>query len=613
MTQNNLYMEDENLRLEVNVQPFLIDELENSKNIAVRCANDSSQILELVKSIKTNFELFYADASNSFSNLFNNAMQTINNAKNNAVNSINSLGHQVIDFIKTEGQRAINQIQSLSQQVINTVDNNVSLEYLNHSKCVETGNVSENSHILPFIKKYFNSTFDLSKFAIVGSPTITRDGIASGFSENDYLRTLSISELIYKANSWSIKCKFTTSTIGERRNYIIALPSAESECKAPRLWYNTDGRIHFDLSYTGITWDVIPIGETVLSANTTYYVKVVYTGTEYQLLLSTDGENYIIDAVSAKNFKCYNGSFPNLIGKNYNGFPMEGSIDLKQFSITVDGVEVFSGNKTCIDTIKPVDFTASTDGTVYTNPTLPFSQTGLSVTSDGIMTTTSDNSMLIGNASLSGTEIKFTGSFKITEDLPTGAQVFLYQKYIDTTGIYAQVRNINGNFYFTSYFRLGGDGIFASPRNRVLQKNIKYLYEATYNTSTGYQGINIYTENGQLYDTANLPTEFVSYTTITDFNIMALGGYGSIDLNSFKIYVDGNLVYQPCLKIPYTESKTGSKIVDSTYRDRVNDMYEQFGYAPYYTLSDTDFTLPMGEIYGMMQKIAENSVKEISQ
>ena len=80
--------------------------------------------------------------------------------------------------------------------------------------------------------------------------------------------------------------------------------------------------------------------------------------------------------------------------------------------------------------------------------------------------------------------------------------------------------------------------------------------------------------------------------------------YGEIDLNDIKIYINGNLVYQPCLKIPYTESKTGSKIVDAAYRDRVLDMYEQYGYAPYYTIDEENqnFTLPMGEIYGMIER-----------
>ena len=97
-------------------------------------------------------------------------------------------------------------------------------------------------------------------------------------------------------------------------------------------------------------------------------------------------------------------------------------------------------------------------------------------------------------------------------------------------------------------------------------------------------------------------------------NWLAVGHRGSeiIDLNTIKLYSNGNLVYQPCLKIPYTESKTGSKIVGVNYRERVKDMYKQFGYAPYYTLSDTDFTLPMGEIYGMIENLRRLIIQRTS-
>ena len=84
---------------------------------------------------------------------------------------------------------------------------------------------------------------------------------------------------------------------------------------------------------------------------------------------------------------------------------------------------------------------------------------------------------------------------------------------------------------------------------------------------------------------------------------------GKSDLSGNKIYVDGDLVYQPCLKIPYTQSKTGSKVVNSVYRDRVNDMAEQFGSAPYYTLSDTDFTLQQVELYGLIANKIGNAPK----
>ena len=59
------------------------------------------------------------------------------------------------------------------------------------------------------------------------------------------------------------------------------------------------------------------------------------------------------------------------------------------------------------------------------------------------------------------------------------------------------------------------------------------------------------------------------------------------------------------VSIPYTETKTGSKIADAIYRDRVRDMYEQYGYAPFYTIDEDNenFTLPMGEVYGFINRL----------
>ena len=90
---------------------------------------------------------------------------------------------------------------------------------------------------------------------------------------------------------------------------------------------------------------------------------------------------------------------------------------------------------------------------------------------------------------------------------------------------------------------------------------------------------------------------------------------GSIDLNNFLVYINGDLFYQPCLKIPYTLSSTGSKIVDVVYRSRVQNLYEQDGKALYYTLDEdnNNFTLPMGEIYGMMKSYVDENAETINE
>ena len=45
------------------------------------------------------------------------------------------------------------------------------------------------------------------------------------------------------------------------------------------------------------------------------------------------------------------------------------------------------------------------------------------------------------------------------------------------------------------------------------------------------------------------------------------------------------------MKIPYTESKTGIKVVDSTYLDRVKDVYDQHYLERYYTADETTQTV----------------------
>ena len=45
------------------------------------------------------------------------------------------------------------------------------------------------------------------------------------------------------------------------------------------------------------------------------------------------------------------------------------------------------------------------------------------------------------------------------------------------------------------------------------------------------------------------------------------------------------------MKIPYTESKTGIKVVDSVYLDRVKDVYDQHYLERYYTADETTQTV----------------------
>lgn len=164
----------------------------------------------------------------------------------------------------------------------------------------------------------------------------------------------------------------------------------------------------------------------------------------------------------------------------------------------------------------------------------------------------------------------------------------------------------------------------------------EYVFEAS------YDGVSVYTYS--IYQADNTLIKSWNYTPTTeDKNLYLINQYpdetfnigysgdvsnndyeastSTTDLKTFEIIIDGQTVFSStkediptqidkviinneAVEIPYVLSKTGSKIVDVAYRDKVQALYAQTGTAPYYTIDETNknFTLPMGEIYGMIEQ-----------
>ena len=459
----------------------------------------------------------------------------------------------------------------------------------------DNGELLSDAEGLVDVTSYAHSTFDKSKFTVVGTPTITDDGIASGFDKNKYLVCTDTFDF-NSADSWEIINKFKVSSfshvqffggIGNANNYGLGLN------------INTNGNLVLNLSSVGNAWDLASnVSSTrTITIDTDYYMRRAFNGTAYTVDISTDSEswtNYITVNASTKK---YSGATSFCIGY-FAGLASPdrqflGSIDLNQFSITVDGVEVFSGNKTGIDTIKPDDYT------VVGTPT---------ITSDGVASGFSSGNYLqipvpdFSNAN----RWELFGKFRLNSIPVSAAQIVAGSMYNPLLVI---ATSQNKKLYFSLGTSTGSGWQNTNiPGNTDLEENKDYWFKMEF---TGSEYVLSLSTDGENYNREAYftSTEKLSYNSGYNLNLGtargASGDYfssGSIDLNAFKIYVDGNLVYQPCLKIPYTLSKTGSKIVNSVYRDRVSDMSEQFGYAPYYTLSDTNFTLPQGELYGLMSK-----------
>lgn len=59
-----------------------------------------------------------------------------------------------------------------------------------------------------------------------------------------------------------------------------------------------------------------------------------------------------------------------------------------------------------------------------------------------------------------------------------------------------------------------------------------------------------------------------------------------IDLNAFKFSVDNEIVYHPCLYIPYNLTASGVKVSDVLYKDRIEDCYTEFSTANYFIIDE---------------------------
>ena len=185
-----------------------------------------------------------------------------------------------------------------------------------------------------------DNIFDISKFTVVGNPTITDDGVASGFSTSNYVKIPYVAD---RSKPWTQHIEFTTGSDvkTEQRIWIEERPTLNPYTS--RIILDSSKRIAYRLTSDGASYiggSINRLGTHIIQPNTKYILKVEFTGTHYNMYLSTNGSEYELDYTIADTAPIQN--FPSMLGF-WREHPFLGSIDLKQFSITVDGKEVFSG------------------------------------------------------------------------------------------------------------------------------------------------------------------------------------------------------------------------------------------------------------------------------
>ena len=190
-----------------------------------------------------------------------------------------------------------------------------------------------NSEITTIANTKNDNIFDINKFTVVGSPTITDEGVASGFSNSNLIKGANID--CTSLNKLEIDCSFTTGN-SVATNYI-------------NLWnihYSKGFFFGYFNSNLGLQYKGNGLGDIPISPNTSYDTKVVWekgVGIRIYYKISSSEEYTATTLNTVINNLTVDAN--DLIQLGYGLYlqPFNGSIDLSKFSIYVDGEQVFNG------------------------------------------------------------------------------------------------------------------------------------------------------------------------------------------------------------------------------------------------------------------------------
>ena len=429
------------------------------------------------------------------------------------------------------------------------------------------------------VLSYAYSIFDESKFDLEGNIN-NANGVISKFSSTSYA-TCDLSSLTY-SNSleivFSINVTDTPLPTGSVRQWIFNDGFLENY-KGFRISLESDNKLRF-FAGTGSTssWDVInSVKGTHVLPPRRYFLKIEVVQYSCVLYYSTDRINWVkeIEGFSGAgiipiNFVQYFG-----YGGSVNAFL--GSIDLKDLSVILDGALAFSGVQSGIDIIKENNYAIEGSPVVNANGIVSnLSSSNFCKLVSPTFALTEQNNWVIETPIYYIPKLSSSAQMDSIFNFPSSLNVVsIFLSIRDTGSFVACIRNKDNS---ADVIRVGAN----FPEN---MESLQVRFE--HDASLGEYKISYSINKGEWFvsDSVIDTTSEVNADSTISFGRNMITGC-SMDLNNCKIYVDGNLVYQPCLRIPYFLSNSNSKIVDQFYKDRVDDLYGQQGHANYFTLAE---------------------------
>jgi len=212
---------------------------------------------------------------------------------------------------------------------------------------------------LPY-KSYINT---------VGS-LVNTDGVLSGFSASSYA-TLS-NAFSPNSDTWEIVLKIKTGSNYSSTNCITRISNSLSSL-AIDLSINTSKQARLSLSSNGSSWNISQTTSTFTFANNTdYFLKLNFTGSQYVLSYSLDGESYI-DIITVTSSVAVYASQKVYIGcvgyASTESF--SGTINLNESYININGERWWTGRRKIITNAgdyTDTDFVINTTDTTFRLP-----------------------------------------------------------------------------------------------------------------------------------------------------------------------------------------------------------------------------------------------------
>ena len=169
-----------------------------------------------------------------------------------------------------------------------------------------------------------------TNYNIVGTPTIN-DNIVSGFTDDNYLK---LKKAFNPKGQWEVVFKVRLNEVKHQGLFGYKGDGLF------RLVLSDDNRLVLCLSTVTYDFNIGTIdGTTSLSINTDYWIKAEFTGTAYNLYLSTDGIEYNLEGTLETTSIPVFPDTTTIGTTNRGGIPFVGSIDLSESYVLIDGTK----------------------------------------------------------------------------------------------------------------------------------------------------------------------------------------------------------------------------------------------------------------------------------